>query len=158
MTDRFKTILLSRWGKRGLILVLALIAGAAALTLYINIAFPKVRCEAVDHLKSPDEASDRFKCHIKSTPKVAQDWYESKHGVMLVKCFVCHGQPDGTGSIPYAVNPDVNIICRKCHDPSIKDMEKKYGLKPVCNDCHPFHNNSLHHQAYVKPVSKKSID
>ena len=126
--------------------------------LYVKMAFPKVRCEAVMHLESPEQASDCYECHVKATPKVTQDWYESKHGVMLVKCFVCHGQPDGKGSVPYAVNPDVDATCRKCHDPSIKKMEEKYGLNPVCTECHPFHNNSLHHEAYVKPESKKTID
>lgn len=142
-----------------------LIIGIAALLvlglgwgLYVQMAFPKVRCEAVKHLESPEQVSDCYECHFKATPKVAQDWFESKHGVMLVKCFVCHGQPDGKGSVPWAVNPDVDTTCRKCHDPSIKKMEAKYGLDPVCTECHPFHNNSLHHEAYVKPESKKTID
>lgn len=126
--------------------------------LYLNVAFPKARCDAVKHLESPDSVSDCFECHIKATPKITQDWYESKHGVILVKCFVCHGQPDGKGSVPYAVNPDVNATCRKCHDPSINKMVSKYGLNPDCNECHPFHNNSLHHEAYVKPVAKKKIE
>jgi hypothetical protein len=75
---------------------------------FISLAFPNVRFEAVKHLESPEQVSDCYECHAKSTPKVAQDWLESKHGVMLVKCFVCHGQPDGKGSVPWAVNPDVN--------------------------------------------------
>ncbi len=126
---------------------------------YYNSAFPETRCDyGMEHLKSPDSASDCYECHVKATPKIAQDWYESKHGVMLVKCFVCHGQPDGEGSVPYAVNPDVNMTCRKCHDPSIKKMEEKYGLAPECNKCHPFHNNSLHHKAYTKIKAKNSID
>ncbi len=126
---------------------------------YYKYAFPNTECEySVEHLKSPESLSDCYTCHIKATPKVAQNWYESKHGIMLVKCFVCHGQPDGNGSIPYAVKPDVDFTCRKCHEPSIKTMEEKYGLEPVCNDCHSFHSNSLHHVAYVKPETKKTID
>ena len=105
-----------------------------------------------------DLEADCFACHVKATPKVAQDWYESKHGVVLVKCFVCHGQPDGKGSVPYAVNPDVDTTCRKCHDTSILEMERKYGLPLKCVECHPFHQNSLHHKAYVKPTSKKTLD
>jgi len=142
-------------------LIIAL-SGAVAFSItffiYFNLAFPKVRCKAAKHLESPDTASDCFECHIKATPKIAQDWYESKHGVILVKCFVCHGQPDGKGSVPYAVDPDIDTTCRKCHDPSIQKMEAKYGLEPQCNDCHPFHNNSLHHEAYVKPIAKKKIE
>jgi hypothetical protein len=132
--------------------------GLLFMVVYVSLAFPTVRCEAVKHLESPENVSDCFECHLKSTPKITQDWFESKHGVMLVKCFVCHGQPDGKGSVPYAVNPNVDSTCRKCHEVSIKKMQEKYGLKTVCNDCHPFHNNSLHHAAYVKPVSKKTFD
>lgn len=125
---------------------------------YLRVGFPETRCEFAKHLDSPETASDCYECHLKATPKVAQDWYESKHGVTLVKCIVCHGQPDGKGSIPYAVDPDVDTTCRKCHDPSVREMEEKYGLQPKCNDCHPFHQNSLHHKAYVKPVSKQKLD
>ncbi len=126
--------------------------------VYVNYAFPKVRCEAVKHLESTEQTSDCYECHLKSTPKVAQDWLESKHGVMLVKCFVCHGQPDGKGSVPWALNPDVDTTCRKCHDPSIVKMKQKYGVALNCSQCHPFHNNSLHHQAYEKTKAKKTID
>jgi hypothetical protein len=156
MTENLKTPLKKRM-IYGLIIFFVL---AASCYGYYQSAFPEVRCEygLKDHLESPDSASDCYTCHVKSTPKIAQDWYESKHGVMLVKCFVCHGQPDGKGSIPYAVNPDVNTTCRKCHDPSIKKMEEKYGIEPQCNTCHPFHNNSLHHKAYTKTKAKKTID
>lgn len=44
---------------------------------------------------------DCYGCHLKVTPQVAQDWYESKHGVTLVRCQVCHGQPDGKGAVPF---------------------------------------------------------
>ena len=125
---------------------------------YVKVAFPKVRCEAFKHLEAPETASDCYTCHQKTSPKTAQDWLESKHGVNLVKCFVCHGQPDGKGSVPWAVKPDVDRTCRKCHDPGIRKMEEKYGINRDCYTCHPFHNNSLHHAAYEKTKSKKSID
>ncbi len=148
-----------RWGKWFIILPLVLIAILGVIFfIYVNLAFPETRCEFVTHLESPDAAADCFECHLKCTPKIAQDWYESKHGVILVKCFVCHGQPDGKGSVPYAVDPDVDGTCRKCHDPSINRMEHLYGLELNCNKCHPFHQNSLHHKAYVKPIAKKKIE
>jgi hypothetical protein len=40
----------------------------------------------------------------------------------------------------------------------MKKMEAKYGLELNCNNCHPFHQNSLHHKAYVKPIAKKKIE
>jgi len=143
--------------------IIGVTAGCLVLGVFIGIyyqyTFPAVKCKAaIKHLDVPDSLGDCYTCHKKSTPKVANDWLESKHGVMLVKCFVCHGQPDGKGSVPFAVNPDPKTVCRKCHDPSMKEMEKKYGIEPDCNRCHPFHHNSLHHKAYTKQKSKKSAN
>lgn len=146
-----------KWKKWLLILIVLGIIGGGGLVVYGQVAYPESRCEYVDHLKSPDTASDCYACHVKATPKVAQDWYESKHGVMLVKCFVCHGEPDGKGSVTYAKDPDVDTVCRKCHDPAIKRMEAKFGLGLSCNQCHPYHQNSIHHSAYTKSISKKTI-
>ena len=158
MTSESQSPTGTRLRKWLIILAASTAAFVVIFFVYLNLAFPKARSEAIKHLESPDTASDCFECHIKATPKIAQDWYEGKHGVILIKCFVCHGQPDGKGSVPYAVNPGVNTTCRKCHDPSIQKMVSKYGLNPQCNDCHPFHHNSLHHEAYVKPIAKKKIE
>ncbi len=130
----------------------ALPAVAAALFTVCCTSF--VSAGQIKHLKAPDSAADCYECHKKATPKVAQDWLESKHGVALMKCFVCHGQPDGQGSVPWAVVPNPRTVCRKCHEPAMKRMEEKYGLEPNCYKCHPFHQNSLHHKAYGKSESK----
>jgi hypothetical protein len=62
------------------------------------------------------------------------------------------------GALPYAVNPDPTVTCQRCHDPSIHRMTAKFGLEKACNECHPFHQNSIHHAAYVKPEAKKTLD
>jgi cytochrome c553 len=126
--------------------------------VYLRVAFPTVRCEGGKHLDSPEALADCYECHKKATPKVAQDWYESKHGIQLVKCFMCHGQPDGKGALPYAANPDPIVTCQRCHEPSIQRMTAKFGLVKGCAECHPFHQNSIHHETYVKPVAKKTLD
>ena len=109
----------------------------------------------VQHLVASDSAADCYECHKYVTPRVAQNWLESKHGVQLMKCFVCHGQPDGKGSIPFLVKPDPVDVCAKCHDPAMKRMKAKFGVEKGCYECHPFHQNSLHHDAYKKSASKK---
>jgi hypothetical protein len=119
------------------------------------LAVSQAGAAGLNHLIPTEDAFDCYACHKIATPKVAQDWYESKHGVGLMKCFVCHGQPDGKGSVPWTVNPDPKEVCQKCHDPAMKRMEAKYGINPDCNRCHPFHHNSLHHGAYKKTESKK---
>ncbi len=135
--------------KRGL-----LFGAAGGAALVMMTALPGQT--AIKHLKAPDSAADCYECHKKATPKIANDWRESKHGVVLMKCFVCHGQPDGKGSVPWSVNPDPKAVCQKCHDPAMKRMAEKYGMESAdCNRCHPFHQNSLHHKAYSKSESKK---
>ena len=117
--------------------------------------FNQAGAAGLKHLLPTEDAYDCYACHKKTTPKVAQDWFESKHGVMLMKCFVCHGLPDGKGSVPWRVKPDPKGVCQKCHDPAMKRMEAKFGIDLDCNLCHPFHHNSLHHDAYKKSESKK---
>ncbi len=111
--------------------------------------------KGVKHLVAPDSAADCYECHKKVTPRIAQNWQESKHGVVLMKCFVCHGEPGGEGSVPFRVSPDP-ALCAKCHDPAMQRMKAKFGVKyRDCYSCHPFHQNSLHHDAYSKSTSKK---
>jgi len=132
-----------------------LTAGIAATALLFSFVASDAQSKTFKHLKAPDDAADCYACHQLVTPRVAQNWYESKHGVQLMKCFVCHGQPDGKGSVPFAVVPDPQAVCQKCHDPAMKRMVKKFGIEPNCYGCHLFHQNSLHHEAYKKSESKK---
>ncbi len=135
-----------------LIAVCAAIVAVAGFFAYLKIAFPEVRCEAAKHPDTPEKYADCVSCHVKATAMVAQDWKDSKHGVMLVKCVVCHGQPDGKGSIAFKAKPDPMDICARCHDPAIKRMVAKYGERPDCNSCHPHHQNTIHRDAYEPPV------
>ncbi|MEG2172032.1 MAG: hypothetical protein RRY29_02090 [Desulfovibrionaceae bacterium] len=126
-------------------LVVALLVGG--YFIYVAWAFPSVKCEAAKHLDAPDRMGDCYGCHVKSTPKVAQDWYESKHGVTLVRCQTCHGQPDGKGSLPFTRVPGVDI-CARCHSLAIERMEAKFGKRNDCSSCHPNHQSPMHGKAY----------
>ena len=130
-----------------------------AFFVYLNQAFPKVRCEAFKHLEAPEKYADCAGCHAKITAQVAQDWFESKHGVTLVKCVACHGQPDGKGSIPFTARPDPKVICVRCHAPAMERMNAKFGPTPDCNGCHPRHQNPMHGDAYQprNPTDKISF-
>lgn len=130
------------------------LAGIFCAALFLCFLASSASAVSIKHLKAPDDAADCYECHKKVTPRVAQNWYESKHGVALMKCFVCHGQPDGKGSIPFMVVPEPKAVCRKCHEPAMIRMEKKFGIEPDCYKCHIFHQNSLHHGAYQKSTSK----
>jgi hypothetical protein len=130
----------------GTALVLILI-GIGGFFLYLDKAFPEARCEGA-HLAAPEGYEDCLSCHVKVTAQVTQDWQESKHGIMLVKCVVCHGEPDGKGSIPFAARPDRDLICTRCHDPAMQRMTAKFGGGLDCNVCHPRHQNPMHADSY----------
>ena len=148
----------SKFGKWALILTFLVVVGGAGTYAYVHAAFPEQRCEPT-HLTDPSQmAGDCYSCHIKTTPKIAQDWYEGKHGVLLVKCFVCHGSPDGKGAVKFSANPDPDTTCRKCHEPAMNRMQEKYGMKLDCNSCHPVHQNSIHHDAYKTTISKPATN
>ena len=141
-------------------LLLALVAvglGIAGFFLYLDKAFPVDRCEGAKHLDRPEDYLDCVTCHAKTTAKVTQNWLESKHGVMLVKCVVCHGEPDGKGSVPFARVPDPQRICSQCHEPAMKRMVEKYGDNQDCYSCHPHHQNPMHSRAYENKIPTSKI-
>lgn len=147
-------------GKRKFLLLLS---GAGLLSVlffaYLALAFPRERNSAFRHLEMPDELSDCASCHARVTPSVTADWKASKHGVLLVKCAVCHGDSSGKGSIPFAARPTQEEICFKCHEPAIKRMRARFGAAyDNCGVCHPRHQHPLHKKAFefVSP-SKTSL-
>jgi len=145
--------------KWALFILAILVVAAIAFFGYVNRAFPSSRCEAFKHLDDKkDQSIDCYACHRKVTPKVAQNWYESKHGMDLVKCAMCHGSPDNKGAIPFSARPDPNVVCVRCHAPAMQTMQDKFGLRQDCYSCHPFHENSLHHDTYKKSESKTKLD
>lgn len=115
--------------------------------VYMANSFPEVRCEAAKHLVAPEQEGDCYTCHVKATPKVAQQWYESKHGVTLVRCQTCHGQPDGQGSLPFTRTPGVEV-CARCHSLAMERMEAKFGKRDDCTTCHAYHQSPVHGNAY----------
>ncbi len=129
-----------------------------AFFLYLELAFPKVRCEAFKHVEDPEKYADCTSCHLKVTAQVTQDWFESKHGVNLVKCVVCHGQPDGKGAIPFAAKPNAKEICARCHAPAMDRMTAKFGTDLDCNTCHPRHQNPMHGNAYESKQRTTKIE
>ena len=139
------------------LLAVVLVGGYFA---YVAWAFPPVKCEAAKHLTAPEpSAGDCYTCHVKSTPKVAQDWYESKHGVTLVRCQTCHGQPDGKGSLAFARVPGVEV-CARCHSLAIDRMTAKFGKRDDCSSCHPNHQSPMHGNVYEfrQATTKTTLD
>ncbi|MCL2789351.1 MAG: hypothetical protein FWD79_01760 [Desulfobulbus sp.] len=142
----------------GMILIILIAAAVVGFFVYLDKAFPKVRCEAAKHPTTPEAISDCVACHAKVTPMLVQDWKDSKHGALLVKCVVCHGEPDGKGSIPFAAKPGAKEICARCHEPAMNRMVEKLGELKDCETCHPRHQNSLHRSAFEATTAASNTE
>lgn len=67
-------------------------------------------------------------CHRKATPEIAREWFDSSHGVAMVKCYQCHGTFEGLRTTPSL------DACAICHS---GQFEHAGGKK--CWECHPSH-------------------
>jgi len=59
-------------------------------------------------------------CHEMITPGIVEQWKDSKHSKVGVKCIVCHGvladEPGAIGHNQYTISPVVSPkVCGKCH-------------------------------------------
>lgn len=82
------------------------------------------------HVKtSPDQ--ECYECHGTQT----QVWQDGKHGLMNVKCVVCHGSPEKN----FVPKPDI-YKCRGCHGEKVADVETRLPQKiRSCFLCHDHH-------------------
>lgn len=81
------------------------------------------------HIKT--EGQECGECHANQE----QVWLEGKHGLMNVKCVVCHGSPDEN----FTFKPGLPR-CRGCHAEQVLDVEKKLAPKDrTCFLCHENH-------------------
>lgn len=81
-------------------------------------------------------------CHKEVTPEVYKDWYSSDHGMMNVKCFVCHGS---TGD-DFSTKPGADR-CVACHADHVESMGAPFMDDKSCFTCHPAHALTSHRQA-----------
>ena len=107
----------------------------AALSLALLLAAPPPKPAAhpdVDVENGPDACRS---CHGEATPEVVKEWEAGPHGLMLVKCFVCHGSvgKDFTAA-PRAQR------CLGCHAEKLAAVApaRKVGPK-ACFACHAPH-------------------
>jgi hypothetical protein len=92
------------------------------------------------HMKT--DGQECAECHA-DQEKV---WLEGKHGLMNVKCVVCHGSPEEN----FAPKPGLNR-CRGCHGEKVQDVEKKLSAKDrTCFLCHDNHTVTLKESAKTK--------
>jgi Class III cytochrome C family len=74
-----------------------------------------------------------FECHEDATPEIYQEWYDSLHGIGMVKCYQCHGTYENMQTEPPA------SACAVCH----ADMVEKCPKDKKCAACHNAHTFKL---------------
>jgi hypothetical protein len=110
------------------VLGLTLVAAAPAKARRAN--HPEVAREA-----ATESCED---CHAGATPAVVEAWRASKHGLIMVKCFVCHGS---TGK-DFTLAP-ASQRCDGCHPAAVASVTPKKGGPRSCFDCHASHSLSV---------------
>ncbi|MGB3209556.1 MAG: cytochrome c3 family protein [Desulforhopalus sp.] len=69
-------------------------------------------------------------CHREVTPEVEKQWYNSVHGIAMVKCYQCHGTYENFMVTPTRQN------CDTCHS----DVHKRDPQDKPCWECHVPHS------------------
>ena len=81
-------------------------------------------------------------CHAELTPEVHAQWFASKHGLLNVKCFVCHGS---TGED--FVRTPLPERCIGCHFANVESLGHDFMDGRECFTCHPPHRLNPHRLA-----------
>ncbi len=100
--------------------------------LALGLMVPAVATAATK--KHPKEAAGQecTECHT-DQEKI---WEAGKHGLMGVKCVVCHGSPEKN----FAPKPALTR-CRGCHGDQVREVEKARNPKArTCFRCHDNHS------------------
>jgi hypothetical protein len=73
-------------------------------------------------------------CHAEATPDAVKAWEGSTHGLLLVRCLVCHGS---TGE-DFARTPDPRR-CAGCHADEVASVAPAKGRKAPAEGCFGCH-------------------
>jgi len=68
-------------------------------------------------------------CHREATPEVYSQWYDSLHGLAMVKCYQCHGTFE-----TFRLTPEKST-CASCHEKMVEKCPKNKD----CWQCHVPH-------------------
>lgn len=108
----------------------AMLLAALGLMLF-SVSAAMAGKEKAGHpqLSEQEQLMDCADCHKSATPEVEKEWFDSVHGLAMVKCYQCHGTFG-----EFAVTP-TREDCATCH----ADMLAKEPNTP-CWDCHVPHS------------------
>lgn len=102
----------------------------AGVWLAAGLVLPPLAGAADKHPAPPGD-QECGECHAEQ----AAVWSAGKHGLMNVKCVVCHGDPESN-----FVSQPALVRCRGCHADQVRDVEKKLAAgEQSCFGCHDHH-------------------
>jgi len=73
-------------------------------------------------------------CHKTETPEIYEQWFQSGHGIGMVKCYQCHGTYEDLQVVPETAN------CAVCHSGEFH----RTPADSQCWTCHPAHTFVMH--------------
>ncbi len=111
-------------GLLGVVMLAASVASAASAT-----AGDKGKAMHPE-LSEQEMLVDCAACHQEATPEITKEWYDSLHGIAMVKCYQCHGTFETFVVTPSRQN------CATCH----ADMLEKCAADKPCWECHIPHS------------------
>ena len=115
-----------------IVALLAISLFASGVAFGAGTAGKKAAVKAVPRhpaLSAQEMLIDCAECHKEATPKIEKEWYDSKHGLGMVKCYQCHG-----GFKNFVVTPSRDS-CGACH----ADQLTKCPQDKACWQCHVPH-------------------
>lgn len=106
------------------------------------LILPAIAFAAADKKHQATGGEECIECHADQE----QVWLNGKHGLMNVKCVVCHGSPEEN----FYPRPGLNR-CRGCHGDAVADVEKSFPVKErSCFLCHDNHTVALKETARIR--------
>ena len=110
--------------QQGLVITLV---GIALLWLTGAVAFASSDHPELDEQQMLVPCAD---CHQQETPDVHKQWYDSVHGISMVKCYQCHGTFEELVTSPPVTN------CATCH---VAMTGEEHSQGKICWECHAPH-------------------
>ena len=102
----------------------------AAACLHALLAMPALAYAADKHPATPTD-QECVECHAEQ----GEVWLSGKHGLMNVKCVVCHGDPESN-----FVSQPTMVRCRGYHGDQVQDVELRRAVsEQSCFLCHDNH-------------------
>ena len=89
--------------------------------------------QAHPELSEQEKYIDCAQCHAENTSQLHQEWFASRHGVAMVKCYQCHGTFE-----TFHITP-TRQDCAVCHE----NMLQKCPQDKPCWQCHIPHSFQL---------------